>query len=81
MTRTASLLRDLGRVGQLVLNKGNDERDLLGSGIHGQTLLVAPGAGIVVAMCCTWPRADGDDTTSFWEANDLFADTVAAHFR
>jgi CubicO group peptidase (beta-lactamase class C family) len=121
-----STLRDLGRVGQLVLNKGkafgeqvvpsefiedihaqagdpnwpypspenlepyyrsfwwgkgNDERHLFGSGIHGQTLLVAPGAGIVIAMYSTWPRADGDGTTAFWEANDRFVDAVVARFR
>lgn len=121
-----STLRDLGRVGQLMLNKGvalgeqvvppefvedirdqagdpnwpdpspeglepyyrsfwwgkgNEQRHLIGSGIHGQTLLVAPNEGIVVAMYSTWPRADGNDTTAFWEANDLFVDTVVARFR
>jgi hypothetical protein len=28
----------------------NDERNLSGSGIHGQTVVVAPEAGIVIAL-------------------------------
>jgi len=119
-------LRDLGRVGLLVLNKGkafgqqvvpadfiedmhaqagdpnwpyesteglepyyrsfwwgagNNERDLSGSGIHGQTLWVAPGPGIVIALYSTWPRADGDGTNQFWDANDELMNALVARFR
>ena len=121
-----STLRDLGRVGLLVLNKGmalgqqvvpadfiedmhaqpgdptwpyastddvepyyrsfwwgegNDERDLSGSGIHGQTLYVAPEAGIVIALYSTWPRADGDNNKQYWGANEGLMDAVVARFR
>jgi CubicO group peptidase (beta-lactamase class C family) len=121
-----STLRDLGRVGLLVLNKGiafgqqvvpadfiedmhaqpgdptwplgstddlepyyrsfwwgegNDERDLSGLGIHGQTLYVAPEAGIVIALYSTWPRADGDNTKQYWGANGELMDAVVARFR
>ena len=121
-----STLRDLGRVGLLVLNKGmalgrqvipsgfiedmhaqpgeptwpyessddlepyyrsfwwgkgNNERDLSGSGIHGQTLRVAPKAGIVIALYSTWPRADGDNNKQYWGANDELMDAIVAKFR
>jgi CubicO group peptidase (beta-lactamase class C family) len=121
-----STLRDLGRVGLLVLNKGmafdrqvvpssfiedmhaqpgdptwpyessddlepyyrsfwwgkgNDERDLSGSGIHGQTIRVAPKAGIVIALYSTWPRADGDNTQQYWSANEELMDALVARFR
>jgi CubicO group peptidase (beta-lactamase class C family) len=122
----SSTLRDLGRVGLLVLNKGkaigqgvvpaafiedmhaqpgdpawpyesaqglepyyrsywwgkgNDERDLSGSGIHGQTIRVAPEAGIVIALYSTWPRADGDGTSEFWGPNEDLMDALVARFR
>lgn len=121
-----STLRDLGRVGLLVLNKGkafgeqvvpadfiedmhaqpgdknwpyesseglepyyrsfwwgegNDEHALSGLGIHGQTIWVAPGTGIVIALYSTWPRADGDGTTQFWGANDELMGALVARFR
>jgi len=122
----SSTLRDLGRVGLLVLNKGrafgqgvvpaafiedmhaqpgdpawpyesaqglepyyrsywwgkgNDERDLSGSGIHGQSVRVAPEAGIVIALYSTWPRADGDGTSTFWGPNEDLMDALVARFR
>jgi hypothetical protein len=61
--------------------KGNDGRELSGSGIHGQTLVVAPEAGIVIALYSTWPRADGDNTTQYWGHNEDFMDALVAHFR
>ncbi len=61
--------------------KGNDGRDLSGSGIHGQTVRVAPEAGIVIALYSTWPRADGDGTTDFWGPNDDLMDALVARFR
>jgi CubicO group peptidase (beta-lactamase class C family) len=121
-----STLRDLGRVGLLVLNKGmalgqqvvpadfiedmhaqpgdptwpyasaknfepyyrsfwwgkgNDGRELSGSGIHGQTVVVAPKAGIVIALYSTWPRADGDNTTQYWGRNEELMDAVVVHFQ
>jgi CubicO group peptidase (beta-lactamase class C family) len=121
-----STLRDLGRVGLLVLNKGrafgqqvvpaafiedmhaqpgestwpyepteglepyyrsfwwgtgNDGRDLNGSGIHGQTVYVAPEAGIVIALYSTWPRADGDGTAQYWGANGGLMDALVTKFR
>jgi CubicO group peptidase (beta-lactamase class C family) len=121
-----STLRDLGRVGLLVLNKGkafgqqvvpadfiedmhaqpgdpnwpyesaedlepyyrsfwwghgNEERDLSGFGIHGQTIWVAPGPGIVIALYSTWPRADGDGTSQFWGANSKLMEALVARFR
>lgn len=121
-----STLRDLGRVGLLVLNKGkafgqqvvpaafiedmhaqpgdptwlyesppdlnpyyrsfwwgkgNDERDISGSGIHGQALRVAPEAGIVVVLYSTWPRADGDNTAQYWGPNEELMDALVAKFR
>lgn len=121
-----STLRDLGRIGLLVLNKGlafgqqvipadfiedmhaqpgdptwpyasadglapyyrsfwwgkgNDEREISGSGIHGQTLVVAPEAGIVIALYSTWPRADGDNTTQYWGQNEEFMDALVTQFR
>lgn len=121
-----STLRDLGRMGLLVLNKGkafgqqvvpadfiedihaqpgdpnwpyasteglkpyyrsfwwgtgNDERDLSGYGIHGQTVWVAPGPGIVIALYSSWPRADGDGTKQFWDANEELMKTLVARFR
>ena len=60
---------------------GNNERDLSGSGIHGQTLWVAPGPGIVIALYSTWPRADGDGTNQFWDANDELMNALVARFR
>jgi CubicO group peptidase (beta-lactamase class C family) len=122
----SSTLRDLGRVGLLVLNKGvafgqqvvpadfiedmhaqpgdptwpyatsddlnpyyrsfwwgkgNDGRELSGSGIHGQTVVVAPEAGIVIALYSTWPRADGDNSTQYWGRNAELMDAVVAYFR
>jgi hypothetical protein len=121
-----STLRDLGRVGLLVLNKGkalgqqvvpaefiedlyaqagdpdwpylpvdgleayyrsfwwgygNDERDLYGSGIHGQTVRVAPGAGIVIAAYSTWPLADGVGDEQLWASNDELMDALIEEFR
>jgi CubicO group peptidase (beta-lactamase class C family) len=61
--------------------KGNDERDLSGSGIHGQTIRVAPEPGIVIALYSTWPRADGDLTTQYWGLNDELMDALVARFR
>lgn len=61
--------------------KGNDERDISGSGIHGQTVRVAPEAGIVIALYSTWPRADGDNTDQYWEANEELMDALVAKFR
>ncbi|MDH4255443.1 MAG: beta-lactamase family protein [Gammaproteobacteria bacterium] len=61
--------------------KGNDEKDLLGYGIHGQTVRVAPGAGVVIALYSTWPRADGDGTNDFWTRNDELTDALVAKFR
>lgn len=60
---------------------GNDERDLFGSGIHGQTLQVAPKAGIVIALFSTWPLADGDDRMQFWDANFDLMDALVTRFR
>jgi len=122
----SSTLRDLGRLGLLVLNKGkaagrqvvpaahiedmfdqpgdpswayeppagfapyyrsfwwgygNAERDLNGYGIHGQTVRVAPAAGIVIAMYSTWPLADGDDNGEYWTLNDELVDALIAKFR
>lgn len=123
-----SALRDLGRVGLLVLNKGkafgqqvvpaafiedmhaqpgdpdwpygsqetgglnpyyrsfwwgqgNAERDLGGFGIHGQTVWVAPVPGIVIALYSSWPRADGDGTNQFWDANEELMEALVARFR
>lgn len=121
-----STLRDLGRVGLLVLNKGkafgqqvvpadfiedlhsqpgdehwpydaveglepyyrsfwwgngNEGRHVGGSGIHGQTLRVAPEAGIVVVIYSTWPLADGDDTMDFWTLNEELTDALVAKFK
>ena len=61
--------------------KGNDERDISGFGIHGQTVRVAPEAGIVIALYSTWPRADGDNTDQCWEANEELMDALVAKFR
>jgi hypothetical protein len=61
--------------------KGNDERDLSGSGIHGQTVVVAPEAGIVIALYSTWPRADGDNSKQYWGQNEELMDAVVARFR
>lgn len=60
---------------------GNSENDLNGYGIHGQTLRVAPVAGIVIVAYSTWPRADGDGTTEFWTLNDELMDALVARFR
>jgi len=61
--------------------KGNDERDILGYGIHGQTVRVAPVAGIVIALYSTWPRADGDGEQDYWNRNDDLTDAIVARFR
>lgn len=61
--------------------EGNDEHALSGLGIHGQTIWVAPGTGIVIALYSTWPRADGDGTTQFWGANDELMGALVARFR
>jgi len=121
-----STLRDLARVGLLVLNKGrafgqqvvpadfiadlhahpgdpdwpypalegtepyyrsfwwgvgNAERDLIGYGIHGQTVRVAPAAGMVVAMYSTWPRADGDNERLYWDMMDEITAAIVEKFR
>jgi CubicO group peptidase (beta-lactamase class C family) len=60
---------------------GTAERDLSGYGIHGQTVRVSPKAGIVIAIYSTWPRADGDGTSSYWELNDALMDALVARFR
>ena len=54
---------------------------LSGSGIHGQSIRVAPEAGIVIALYSTWPRADGDGTSQFWGANDELMNALVARFR
>jgi len=61
--------------------KGNDERDLLGYGIHGQIVRVSPRAGLVIALYSTWPLADGDSTMQFWDLNEEFTDALVARFR
>ena len=61
--------------------KGNQERDLLGYGIHGQTVRIAPEAGIVISMYSTWPRANGDGTTELWGMLDELTDALVARFR
>ena len=48
--------------------QGNAERDIMGLGVHGQYLHVAPEAGVVVAIFSSWPRAGGDGNTVGWES-------------
>ncbi|MEM7283962.1 MAG: serine hydrolase [Pseudomonadota bacterium] len=46
--------------------RGDKGRDIMGLGINGQYLHVAPKENVVVAIFSTWPRADGDDKTHGW---------------
>lgn len=46
--------------------QGNESRDLMGLGVHGQYLHVAPDANMVIAIYSSWPRADGDGKTENW---------------
>jgi len=61
--------------------KGNTERDLNGYGIHGQLLRVAPQAEMVVAIYSTWPRADGDNNSQYWDESDELIDALIEKFR
>ena len=47
--------------------QGNQAREIMGLGIHGQYLHVAPAADLVVVIFSSWPRADGDDETHGWD--------------
>lgn len=46
--------------------QGNEDRGVMGLGIHGQYLLVDPAAGIVISMFSSWPRADGIGDVENW---------------
>ena len=63
--------------------KGNAGRDLLGLGVHGQFLQVAPEAGVVVAIYSSWPSADGagDDPAIGWDAIYELGDALVENFR
>lgn len=61
--------------------KGNTERDLNGYGIHGQLLRVAPKAEMVVAIYSSWPRADGDSSSKYWDKSDELIDALIKKFR
>ena len=60
---------------------GNSEKDIAGSGIHGQNLRVAPKAGIVVVIYSTWPTADGDKDMDYWDLDASLADALVEKFR
>jgi hypothetical protein len=46
--------------------QGNGKGGIMGLGVHGQYLHVAPEAGMVIAIFSSWPRADGDGKTDSW---------------
>jgi CubicO group peptidase (beta-lactamase class C family) len=46
--------------------QGNGERDIMGLGVHGQYLHVAPEADVVIAIFSSWPRAGGDGNAVGW---------------
>lgn len=61
--------------------KGNAERDIMGLGVHGQYLLVAPEAGVVVAIFSSWPRAGGDGKTVGWDPTYELGASLVERFR
>jgi CubicO group peptidase (beta-lactamase class C family) len=60
---------------------GNGEGDVSASGIHGQYLLVAPEADMVIALFSTWPRADGGQTDLGWTDTITLAYGLVAELR
>ena len=60
---------------------GNADKDIAGSGIHGQNLRVASNAGVVVVIYSTWPTADGDDDMEYWDLDDALAGALVEKFR
>jgi len=60
---------------------GNGEGDVSASGIHGQYLLVAPEADMVIAIFSTWPRADGGQPGLGWTPTETLADRLVEELR
>jgi len=61
--------------------QGNAERDIMGLGVHGQYLHVAPEAGVVVAIFSSWPRAGGDGKTVGWDSVYELGAVLVERFR
>jgi len=61
--------------------RGNEGRDIMGLGVHGQYLHVAPEAGVVIAIFSSWPRADGDGETVGWDPSYELGAALVERFR
>jgi CubicO group peptidase (beta-lactamase class C family) len=60
---------------------GNGEGDIEGLGINGQFVHVAPGAGMVIAIFSSWPRADVDEGVYGWAATYDLGEALIRKFR
>ena len=61
--------------------QGNSEGDIMGLGIHGQYVHVAPKAGVVVAIFSSWPRAGGDGESVGWGSTYELGAALVEKFR
>ncbi len=60
---------------------GNGRGDVEGEGINGQILHVAPGAGMVIAIFSSWPRADVEEGPYGWKASAELEEALTRKFR
>ena len=60
---------------------GNGEGDVEGIGINGQSVYVAPEAGMVIALFSSWPRADVSEGVFGWMATADLQQALIRNFR